>query len=64
MAQFTIGDTERELEEQEELYVEEVSLTDAQIEALEDMINRRIENTGEDRKTAVWNIRSYLSAMI
>jgi predicted component of viral defense system (DUF524 family) len=64
MAQSTIGDTERELEEQEELYVEEVSLTDAQIEALEDMINRRIENTGEDRETAVWNIRSYLSAMI
>jgi hypothetical protein len=64
MEQSTLGYTERELEEQEDVQVEEEPLTDAQIEALEDMINRRIENTGEDRETAVWNIRSYLLAMI
>ena len=44
--------------------MEDYSLTDQQIQALEDMITRRMENTGEDRETAVWHIRSYLSCMI
>jgi len=44
--------------------MEDYPLTDQQIDALEDMISRRMENTGEDRETAVWHIRAYLSSMV
>jgi ribosomal protein L16/L10AE len=41
-----------------------MELTEKQIEALEEMITRRMENTGEDRETACWHIRSYISQLM
>ena len=41
-----------------------MELTQEQIDALEDMISRRMENTGEDRETAVYHIRTVLSSML
>ena len=39
-----------------------MKLTQEQINAIEDMIARRMENTGEDRETACRHICSYLSS--
>ena len=39
----------------------ETTLTKPQIDALEDMIKRRIDNTGESRKEACEHIRNYLT---
>ena len=61
MVQSTASNTEQELDESFEL---EEDLTEEQINALEAMITRRMENTGEDREYAVWHIRSYLQCMV
>ena len=39
-------------------------MTQEQINALEDMIARRMENTGEDRAAAAAHIQAYLESLL